>query len=77
MTLFDPVLSAAADQPSRKLSIHAVFVKAHGILFSGKMTEEYAATVAEFVKNLDDDIGKATRWTESGCATLYMPALRA
>ena len=65
MTLFDPVLNATG-QPSRLLPVDAAFVKAHGILFSGKFTEDYAATVAEFLDNLDNHIGRTTRWMESG-----------
>lgn len=65
MTLFDPVLNATG-QPSRLLPIDAAFVKAHGILFSGKLTEEYSSTVAEFLGNLDNHIGRTTRWMESG-----------
>lgn len=65
MTLFDPVLNATG-QPSRLQPVDAAFVKAHGILFSGKLTEEYAPTVAEFLSNLDNHIGRTTRWMESG-----------
>ncbi|KAK2020811.1 hypothetical protein LX32DRAFT_668998 [Colletotrichum zoysiae] len=76
MTLFDPHLSGS---PTRLQEIDAAFVRAHGILFSGRNTDQQASSIAEFIDNLDSHIARTTkRWLESayyigialGCAIL-------
>ncbi|KAJ0363070.1 hypothetical protein COL26b_013102 [Colletotrichum chrysophilum] len=47
--------------------IDAAFVRAHGILFSGRNQEQLAPSVDEFIGSLDNHIGRTTRrWMESG-----------
>ena len=75
--LFDPALDAAPGRPPPWAPVDAALVKAHGILFSGQITEEYASTVAEFVENVDSHIERSTKWMEPGCVTMYMPPSRA
>ncbi|RYO79196.1 hypothetical protein DL766_006947 [Monosporascus sp. MC13-8B] len=65
MTLFDPILKAT--QPSRLATIDAAFVKAHGILFSGSLSEQFIPAMEEFLGKLDSHIDRTTRrWVESG-----------
>ncbi|KAH6657035.1 hypothetical protein BKA67DRAFT_554046, partial [Truncatella angustata] len=67
MTLFDPILNGTNPQHSRLLQVDAAFVKAHGILFSGKYAEDFQGAVDEFLGNLNNHIGRtARRWMESG-----------
>ncbi|KAI1872276.1 hypothetical protein JX265_001600 [Neoarthrinium moseri] len=67
MTLFDPILSVSNTQHSRLMAIDASFVKAHGILFSGKCADDFLPAVEEFLHNLNTHIGRTTRrWMESG-----------
>ncbi|KAJ4324005.1 hypothetical protein N0V84_004099 [Fusarium piperis] len=64
MTLFDPVLSKS---PNRLAPIDAAFVRAHGILFSGKSKERLQESMDEFIDKLDDYIGRVTkRWLDAG-----------
>ncbi|KAK8096440.1 uncharacterized protein PG998_014308 [Apiospora kogelbergensis] len=66
MTLFDPLLGSDS-QHSRLLLIDFAFVKAQGIMFSGKLGDEYQSSVQEFLSNLDSHISRTTRrWMESG-----------
>ncbi|KAK8072160.1 hypothetical protein PG996_005508 [Apiospora saccharicola] len=66
MTLFDPLLGSDS-QRSRLLPIDFAFVKAHGIMFSGKLGGEYQVAVTDFLGNLDNHISRTTRrWMESG-----------
>lgn len=66
MTLFDPLLGSTS-QHSRLLPIDFAYVKAHGLLFTGKTGSEYQTAVAEFVNNLDNHISRTTRrWMECG-----------
>ncbi|KAH8655570.1 hypothetical protein BX600DRAFT_70331 [Xylariales sp. PMI_506] len=66
MTLFDPILNSNHTN-SRLTQIDAAFVKAHGILFSGKCVDDFTPTAKEFIDNLDNHIGRITRrWMESG-----------
>ncbi|KAK1996450.1 hypothetical protein LX36DRAFT_682383 [Colletotrichum falcatum] len=53
MTLFDPHLNGI---PTRLQEIDAAFVRAHGVLFSGKSSEMFAPSVTEFIDNLDGHI---------------------
>ncbi|KAK1844264.1 telomerase-binding protein EST1A protein [Colletotrichum chrysophilum] len=64
MTLFEPHLNGS---PTRLQEIDAAFVRAHGILFSGRSQEQLAPSVDEFIDSLDNHIGRTTRrWMESG-----------
>lgn len=66
MTLFDPILNATA-QKSRLPAIDSAFVKAHGILFSGKCEEDFSGATETFFQDLDNHIGRSTRrWMEAG-----------
>jgi len=66
MTLFDPLLGSDS-QRSRLLPIDFAFVKAQGIMFSGKRGDEYQTSVTDFLGNLDNHISRTTRnWMESG-----------
>ncbi|KPA39429.1 hypothetical protein FLAG1_07705 [Fusarium langsethiae] len=64
MTLFDPVLNNC---PTRLSQIDASFVRAHGILFSGKSWDQLQDTMNGFNKQLDGHIARSTkRWLEAG-----------
>jgi hypothetical protein len=66
LTLFDPILNANT-QHSRLIPVDAEFVKAHGILFSGRLQDSFDPTVIEFLSMLNNHIGRTTRrWMESG-----------
>ncbi|KAK8028984.1 hypothetical protein PG991_006040 [Apiospora marii] len=66
MTLFDPLMGSNS-QRSRLLPIDFAFVKAHGIMFSGKLGDEYQPSVTDFLSKLDNHISRTTRrWMESG-----------
>ncbi|KDN60779.1 hypothetical protein CSUB01_05971 [Colletotrichum sublineola] len=53
MTLFDPHLNGT---PTRLQKIDAAFVRAHGVLFSGKSSELFDPSVKEFIGSLDGHI---------------------
>ncbi|GKT96359.1 telomerase-binding protein EST1A protein [Colletotrichum tofieldiae] len=64
MTLFDPHLNGT---PTRLQEIDAAFVRAHGILFSGKSGDQFAPSVNEFISSLDGHIARNTRrWMDNG-----------
>ncbi|KAI8715184.1 EST1-DNA-bind domain-containing protein [Fusarium sp. LHS14.1] len=64
MTLFGPVLNKS---PNRLPPIDAAFVRAHGILFSGKSRERLQESMDEFIEQLDSHIGRVTkRWLDAG-----------
>ncbi|KAK2006166.1 hypothetical protein LZ32DRAFT_595999 [Colletotrichum eremochloae] len=64
MTLFDPHLNGT---PTRLQKIDAAFVRAHGILFSGKNSGLFASSVAEFIDNLNGHIRNTSKgWSDSG-----------
>ncbi|KZL80703.1 hypothetical protein CI238_09061 [Colletotrichum incanum] len=64
MTLFDPHLNG---NPTRLQEIDAAFVRAHGILFSGKSVDQFAPSVNEFISSLDDHIARnEKRWIDPG-----------
>ncbi|KAL2678889.1 hypothetical protein Neosp_009641 [[Neocosmospora] mangrovei] len=66
MTLFDPVISAGSTS-SRLAPIDAAFVKAHGILLSGKSQERLRESMDEFLEHSDLHISRVSkRWLESG-----------
>lgn len=66
MTLFEPILNSPA---SRLSAIDTAFVKTHGILFSGKYTDQLDASMHEYLNLLDAHIGRVTkRWLEIGSA---------
>lgn len=52
MTLFDPILDSDS-QPSHLLPIEFAFIKAHGIMFSGKRGDESQAIVTDLLGNLE------------------------
>jgi len=67
MTLFEPILGGVPGQQSRLQPIDAAYVRAHGILFSGKYDEKFEASVSDFLSLLDINIGRTTRrWAEPG-----------
>ncbi|GJC89518.1 telomerase-binding protein EST1A [Colletotrichum liriopes] len=67
MTLFDPHLNGT---PTRLQEIDAAFVRAHGILFSGKSGDRFAPSVNEFISSLDGHIARNTkRWMANGYYT--------
>ncbi|KAM0364071.1 hypothetical protein ACHAPK_010981 [Fusarium culmorum] len=67
MALFDPVLN---NSPTRLSLIDASFVRAHGILFSGKSWDQLEDTMNGFNKQLDDHIVLTRkRWLEKGYYT--------
>lgn len=73
MTLFDPILDPNGTLNSRLIPIDVFFVKAHGILFSNKFSEEFGSTVESFRSMLGNHIGRTTRkWMESGYAILLI-----
>ncbi|KAF4989226.1 hypothetical protein FGRMN_9239 [Fusarium graminum] len=64
MTLFDPVLN---NSPTRLAPVDAAFVRAHGILFSGKSQDQLEESMKHFIEQLDGHIARSTkRWLESG-----------
>jgi hypothetical protein len=64
MTLFDPILN---NSPTRLSQIDASFVRAHGILFSGKSWDQLEDTMNAFAQQLDNHVARSTkRWLESG-----------
>ncbi|KAK2061343.1 hypothetical protein LY76DRAFT_508125 [Colletotrichum caudatum] len=64
MTLFDPHLDGT---PPPLQDINAAFVRAHGVLFSGKSSELFAPSVEEFVGSLDGHIARNTKgWMDCG-----------
>ncbi|KAK2059311.1 hypothetical protein LY76DRAFT_512378 [Colletotrichum caudatum] len=76
MTLFDPHLNGT---PTRLQEIDAAFVRAHGVLFSGKSNDLFAPAVKEFIDSFDNHIQRTNkRWLENayyiaialGCAML-------
>ncbi|KAI0011350.1 hypothetical protein F4779DRAFT_223317 [Xylariaceae sp. FL0662B] len=67
MTLFDPIINANSSQAPRFIIIDMAFVKAHGILFSGRSRDDFLLTLEDFLGRLDNHIGRTTRrWMESG-----------
>lgn len=59
LTLFDPVLDANAQLRLPPLDLS--FVKAHGILFTNKHTEQFNETEKDFLDLLDNQIGRVTK----------------
>ncbi|KAI0118301.1 hypothetical protein GGR51DRAFT_498963 [Nemania sp. FL0031] len=67
MTLFDPILGVGGYQHARLNRMDVAFVKAHGILFSRKQANNFLTVVKEFLKELNDHIGKTKEmWKEAG-----------
>ncbi|KAI0476052.1 hypothetical protein GGR56DRAFT_665852 [Xylariaceae sp. FL0804] len=67
LTLFDPILKANATQHSRLIPIDVAFVRAHGVLFCNKGSDDFHSACSEFLGLLDGHIGRTTRkWMESG-----------
>lgn len=60
LTLFEPVLNNT--QGHYRLPIfETAFVKAHGLLFTGKNVEQFEPATKEFLGLLDNQIGRVTR----------------
>ncbi|KAI1130029.1 hypothetical protein F5Y10DRAFT_276406 [Nemania abortiva] len=67
MTLFDPILGVGGYQHARLNQNDVAFVKAHGILFSRKQSNNFGAVVNEFHLGLDGRISETTEnWKEAG-----------
>jgi hypothetical protein len=67
MTLFDPLLNSSTTRLSQT---DASFVRAHGILFSGKSREQLPESMKSFNDGLDGHIARSTkRWLEAGYHT--------
>ncbi|KAI0810077.1 hypothetical protein GGR55DRAFT_689252 [Xylaria sp. FL0064] len=67
ITLFDPILGVGNYQHSRLIPIDVAFVKIHGILFSQKQLDSFRPVASEFLRSLDNHIGRiAKRWIEAG-----------
>ncbi|KAL2268505.1 hypothetical protein VTJ83DRAFT_3351 [Remersonia thermophila] len=71
MTLFEPIMSRTPNPQQSKLSPTILnFVKAHGILFSGKQTEELDGVLETFFRSLDNHIARSSRrWLEAAYQT--------
>ncbi|GAB0134797.1 epichloenin A synthetase [Epichloe bromicola] len=67
MTLFDPLLSPNSASNQRLEPVDAAFVRVHGILFSGKATDQLEPSMEQFLELLDSRIGRERgNWLESG-----------
>jgi hypothetical protein len=71
MTLFDPVLN---NNTAHLAPVDAAFVRAHGILFSGKSRDQLKESTDSFIDSLDGHIGRVTkRWLGSGSVGVEKP----
>lgn len=62
LTLFEPVLNADHSSGQYHLPpLDMVFIKAHGLLFTGREMKKFRPTVDEFLGLLDSQIGRVTR----------------
>jgi len=62
LTLFEPVLNADNGQGQYRLPpLDTAFVKAHGLLFTGRNPDKFESAVQEFLDLLDNQIGRVTR----------------
>lgn len=61
LTLFEPVLTDKGQGQYRLPPLDAAFVKAHGLLFTGRNTERFEPAVQDFLSLLDNHIGRVTR----------------
>lgn len=60
-------LKAPSTQNTRLAPIDAAFVKVNGILFSGRLLDQFDSTVGEFTSKLDSHIDRmARKWVETG-----------
>ncbi len=67
MTLFEPTMSPQNPQHTKLPPTELSFVKAHGILFSGKHQDEFDVTMDSYLGLADNHISRSTRrWLESG-----------
>ena len=68
MTLFTPILNGRASAYHRSSSFELVFIKAHGILFCGRSSDEFNACFNQIRDNLlDNYIGRVTaKFKEQG-----------
>lgn len=66
MTLFSPILSGK-DSYLRSIPFETMFIKVHGMLFSGTALENYDATLSRLIDLLDKYISKlAAKFKEQG-----------
>ena len=61
LTLFEPVMNAVGPAQYRLPPLDTAFVKAHGLLFTGKDMDKFEPTVKDFLALLDSQIGRVTR----------------
>jgi hypothetical protein len=68
MTLFDPILARTPNPQQNRLPLVELnLVKAHGILFSGKFTDELDGAIATVFRELDSHIARSSRrWIDAG-----------
>ena len=69
MTLFTPILNGKESAYHRPSSFETIFIKTHGILFSGRPPDEFHSTVGQLIDGgiLDNYIGRVTaKFKEQG-----------
>lgn len=69
MTLFTPILNGKESAYHRSSSFETIFIKAHGMLFSGRSPVEFHSTVSQLIGGgiLDNYIGRVTaKFKEQG-----------
>ena len=68
MTLFNPILEGKESAYHRPSSMETLFIKAHGILFTGRPLQEFDRIVQQLLEGLFDDyIGRiAAKFKENG-----------
>ncbi|KAK4192456.1 EST/SMG-like protein 1 [Podospora australis] len=65
-TLFDPTLAPTPNQQQARLQpTEFAFIKAHGIMFSGKFHDQLSTVMSEFLESLNGQIARTQkRWLE-------------
>ncbi|KAF2030790.1 hypothetical protein EK21DRAFT_100265 [Setomelanomma holmii] len=67
LTLLDPILGRAVATYSHALPIDTNYIKAHALLFEHLSMDDFDQAMDEFIKNLDNHIGRVTaKWKEQG-----------
>ncbi|KAK7750030.1 hypothetical protein SLS62_008022 [Diatrype stigma] len=67
MTLFEPLLRAPISENTRLIPIDAGLVKAHAIIFTGRLREQFDSALEEFLPKLANHINTTGRnWLETG-----------
>jgi hypothetical protein len=61
LTLFDPVFNASVSSYSGLPPLDLAFVKAHGVLFKRKTLQGFEPQAQEFIRILDNNIGRLTQ----------------